>query len=54
MTDRLLDLKVIREELEAEIEAHGWAFWSLTIQAALISDEYNVKLVKAGGTPKEI
>jgi hypothetical protein len=29
-------------------------FWPLTIEAALISDEYNVKLVKAGGTPKEI
>lgn len=55
MTDDLHpDLKAIREELEAEIEARGWEFWPLTIKAELIDDEYSVTLTKAGGTPKEI
>jgi hypothetical protein len=55
MTDGLHpDLKAIREELEAEIEARGWQFWPLTVEAELISDEYSVTLTKAGGTPQEV
>ena len=48
------DLKAIREELEEEIEARGWEFWPLVIEAELISDEYSVTLTKAGGTPQEV
>ena len=55
MTDGIHpDLKAIREELEEEIEARGWEFWPLVIEAELISDEYSVKLIKSGGTPAEI
>ena len=55
MTDGIHpDLKAIREELEEEIEARGWEFWPLTIEAELISDQYSVTLTKAGGTPQEV
>jgi hypothetical protein len=55
MTEELRpDLKAIREELEAEIEARCWEFWPLTIEAELISDQYSVTLTKAGGTPQEV
>ena len=55
MTDGIHpDLKAIREELEAEIEARGWEFWPLTIEAEIIEDQYSVKLTKAGGTPREV
>jgi hypothetical protein len=55
MTDGIHpDLKAIREELEEEIEARGWEFWPLTIEAELITDQYSVTLTKAGGTTQEV
>ena len=47
-------LHQIREELEEEIEARGWEFWPLVIEAELISDQYSVTLTKVGGTLQEV